>query len=487
MLAPGLPMNAGLDMPSAGEAQLEQIAVARPMSEVVGPLHCAACEASSHEESQYLAHAFGGTRRIAQIGESLADSLGYCAPHGGLLARHPEFSGEIAAVLADAAERLYRLRDDAGGDRERLEQILFGADRACPACRFIDHHDATVVARLGKAALASAPRGAGETCFAHFQSLYLSAPAAAREPLFEQFREVFEQRLETCMAAPPDENGTLDDSCVTPDRVDALLRALAGPAPARLLQLTPGAQGLAPPLPDPTDWSTLLRDPAGCPICHEVHRGALKWIESMRLTVRLGQPLWLAFPTCAEHVWLAATQGGAVVAAASAQYVAAVAHASLRERRWPFARPAPRAANPSHTRRRRAKTADVPAPREPKARPARCQACERLAVASDVAIERLLVLLEEPQHRAALESGYGLCLKHFARAYVLLPNGRIRSFLTALHLGKLPALGARLRAIGPTVEPVASSNVALLRPWQLAIRWFSGDPWPATNGPRTGR
>jgi hypothetical protein len=438
---------------------------------------CTACRESTHGVASYLGYALGGTRRIEQTGEAVTDALGYCAAHGAAIARQPEHSAEIVAVFLDATERLARLLADEANQRERIEQVVFAADRGCPACRFADHHDATAVARLGRSVIASSSAAAfapGETpCFAHFQSLYLSVPSSGRERVLARYRAAFERLLEACMPAPPDENGALDDAWITSQRVEVLLRAVAGepPEPLSGIAQQPGA---APT--DPPDWPALLHDPAACPVCRQARRGALKWFESMRLTVRLGQPLWMTYPACPRHVWLAARRGERRVAAGAAQYAAAAARTSLRERRWPFTPPAVRSPEPTRAARR-SRTQKLPSSagerkREPKARPPSCQGCLRLAVAADAATQQVLTLLDAPENRAAFERGHGLCLKHFAQAYVLLPKGRTRSFLSALQLERLTDLRTQLSAsrepstpAGPTEGPPA---------WLQAVRRYCG-------------
>ena len=117
--------------------------------------------------------------------------------------------------------------------------------------------------------------------------------------------------------------------------------------------------------------------------------------------------------------------------------------------------------------------------RERKPRPPACQGCLRLTVARDAAIERLLVLLEEPEHRAALEQSHGLCLKHFAQAYILVPQGKIRSLLTGVHVERLADLQSRLRTVPAiSVRADPAGNLPATPAWQLAIQRFCGDFWP---------
>jgi hypothetical protein len=82
----------------------------------------------------------------------------------------------------------------------------------------------------------------------------------------------------------------------------------------------------------------------------------------------------------------------------------------------------------------------------------RCLACQGLALGRDRAIGQLLDLMGEPRHRRALKRGYGLCLKHFADAYVVAPKGVVRDALTAIQIKKLAV-------VRPALAPLLKTDV----------------------------
>lgn len=102
--------------------------------------------------------------------------------------------------------------------------------------------------------------------------------------------------------------------------------------------------------------------------------------------------------------------------------------------------------------------------------------CERLAVARDRALSLLFGLLEGRQHRATLESGYGLCLKHFSRTLAFHPAPAIRSALVEVEAAKLARLHweleESLRKVAWNVrpEPKGTEQTA----WRRAVLRFSG-------------
>jgi hypothetical protein len=107
-----------------------------------------------------------------------------------------------------------------------------------------------------------------------------------------------------------------------------------------------------------------------------------------------------------------------------------------------------------------------------------CPACEQLAIARDRAVGELLTLMQDTRHREALERGHGLCLKHFAHAYLISPQGKVRSALVALHKEKLQALSSDLKQfIQPGRSASGNNGIIIDQPWQRAVYRFSGYLW----------
>jgi hypothetical protein len=65
----------------------------------------------------------------------------------------------------------------------------------------------------------------------------------------------------------------------------------------------------------------------------------------------------------------------------------------------------------------------------PATRMEKCPACEWAEIAAEHATGKLINLLHEKKHRDAFGHGYGLCLKHFARVYLIAHKGAVRTML----------------------------------------------------------
>jgi hypothetical protein len=61
-------------------------------------------------------------------------------------------------------------------------------------------------------------------------------------------------------------------------------------------------------------------------------------------------------------------------------------------------------------------------------------------LARDRTLLLLFAMIEERTQRAAFETGYGLCLKHFVHALSLGPKPAIAEFVVDVHLAKIAQL-----------------------------------------------
>ena len=438
---------------------------------------CAVCDALRDNGGQYMAHSFKDPRRQALTCEAITDTLGYCAQHVTLFFGEASPVGAISAVLADALDRLCEFLANEAVYREHLQQIFFGADRACPACRFQGHIVAAATRKIERGCSDSPPQAErvkiADLCLGHFKNLYTGAPLPEREDLILHYRTAFADVLQPLLASLSVENAEFDGKATVSVSALEVLRMIAG---------SPALEGRIP-APDGACTANRLETAGGmsalspaihaCPVCQEIETAAERWMDAMRLTVKLRQPLWMTFPTCPEHLWLAANAGGPAVATAAARHGAAVALASLTQRLWPFTVVPirePKYPLRSWSHRRRRSAAGGRAGRKPTPRPPRCQGCECRALACDRAVIRLLTALQRSHHSDALTDAGGLCLKHFALVYLLTPGGTPRLALREMEIAKLSALRLRLDA----AQRLCGDEHSLVGAVREAMRALSG-------------
>ncbi len=444
---------------------------------------CPACEAVRGSDERYLVTALGDRRHRALASESVSDTLGYCADHGSLLAGDCAHRGPIAQVLSEALDRWSTFLADEAKYGERIEALSFRADRDCPACRF-RQHEVAVSNGVTERNFAATPRVTAHRvealCFPHFRDLYVASPAH-REPLLDSYRGAFRRHLAALMDGLPGAEDALEADWISGERVAALLNRVAGESRG-----SPGvwahgemASRCATSGPD-GDESARLDASRSCPVCIEKHRALRHWLEAVVATVRVRQPLWMTLPTCPYHAWLAAGCGGLEVAAAAAQYAAAISLLTLHRRLWPFWKIEDdgRVSLPVRRRRRlRARQRGEPTLREALGRPPRCRACERLAVAENRAIDAVLELLRDARHRDAFGRGHGLCMKHFAMTYIFARGYKLRAFLAGSQIARLDRVRAQLHPFVTSRAP-AHGIAAPDGPLHAAISLFSEGPLP---------
>jgi hypothetical protein len=182
-------------------------------------------------------------------------------------------------------------------------------------------------------------------------------------------------------------------------------------------------------------------------ICANVNAVRRRWLQALRPALQAGQSAWLTLPSCAEHVIAAAAVGDTGVMRAAAEHAAEIALLILQRRLPPFtpaiATELERFAVRRMRRRARKGASTRSNPRPPRRQPVRCAACERLAIARDAAIARLLDALASTGQRAKC-ANLGLCLRHFASVYLLADRGTTRTFLTNVQRGCLALARDRL-------------------------------------------
>lgn len=448
----------------------------------LGRVECPVCGDLADVESKYLSRLSTEPEQIEAAAEAVADALGFCGPHGYLLALHPEKSTEIAMALAHAIPRvLDLLRFNQQDDSQ--QHVFFDAPRSCPICKFQERTAASPINHLASllspGAVPEPDRPSLPLCVPHFRAL-----ASALKPPALEFLARLQLEFMLRMAAFPGlpGEGTEEAAASVDDArhatVQATLRVVAGRAtPTECWihargELYGGAARTCGTLAEALQYTE------ACPLCIEEYRADEKWIHVLEAVARVGQDIWIAFPTCPRHIWMCSLLGNQRVASTAACYAVEVMCKLLKRATAVFAEEDRhretaaksvwyRPRNPAYEAGQRRKlVTKLP----------RCPACERVAVARDRATGELLGLLRGDRHRAVFQRGHGLCLKHFAHAYLLSPAGKLRSALVAMHAERLSSLRSELESAprGEALTAMSDESIEKTLPWQRAVRRFSG-------------
>ena len=357
--------------------------------------------------------------------EAIAGALGFCPAHAAFL-RGLEGSGaEIGAVMRRAAVAVRALLEPGPGHEDRLVEILFGAARACPACRYAERRLGSLLARHA-ATLRSLTRGPERTppplCLPHFRALL-----AASE----------QSDLRHWIAVEID-----------------VLSAVSAPVDAPWIVVG---------RPDVPPASAPAGAVAGCAICAAGRGARERWLESAKESVRLDAGEGAVLPGCPDHLLTCIQSGDARLAARAVQHARDAALRTLWRAVSRVDEEDRRVALEARSVFYRPKSpAFVLGQRRKALRPLwRCAPCERTAAARERAVGQLLAYLGDQGHRDAFGREQGLCLKHFAEVRLIAPSGAMRDTLTAVQSAKLRTLERGLAAAGSPA-------------WKEAICRFSG-------------
>lgn len=401
---------------------------------------CPLCEAAADSDTGYFARAFGDRHHLVSTAEAVADALGFCPRHGAILLSQDRWPEGVAHVLRDALPHLAVLSNEHYLHEHHVQQVLFGADGACPACGYANR----VVGRQAAALARRYPDGAvGEDglCIAHFQTVAeclgperrLEVLTARAEFMAQAVRRVRTLLRRTREAAEgPIGNGD--------EILRKLLDLVIGRSQPASIQADRPDGGLAAALAQSSTLEDALLLPNLCPVCVEAERSRRRWLDRVQAAAGFDDDAWLFLPTCAEHVAEIARLDQASLTMAAAAHALAVALRHQRQQIHALVQAAAldqeiariKAEGPiawaEHKRKRARRQAEFPK-LPPPPRLAKCSACERAEIAVEHATGKLLDLLHERKHRDAFLRGYGLCLKHFARTYRIAPKGTVRSLL----------------------------------------------------------
>jgi len=415
---------------------------------------CPVCAGLHRLEADFVAAVSDRPRAIAAAAEDVVESLGFCGHHGAILTQHPDKAPTIARILWAATDRMIEWLADERLNAERLFGVFFAADRMCVLCKLQDHHAARHIHRLF-----TPPEWDVRSrwlCFPHYRDVAyqvkspeLPALAASQLGLLKfasaEIGSIAEQRWAGAKLPPV---------------AAETLRVVAGDAepawePARL-----GRIRSKPVRASADGWSNTRDDSRSCSVCAEIGLAERRWSSAVKTAAGLGRDLWTVFPTCAAHVRLCAQFGDEQIAIMAARHAASVELAALRRgiemldrdnnnREVAAKSVFYRRQSPGYVLgQQRRMITDVP----------RCPTCARLIVAQERAVDNVLKKLREGLHSYLSEHIAGLCLKHFASAYLLAPHGESRSTLATLQTRKLLQLRTRLAQSRDSSDPIAAND-----------------------------
>jgi hypothetical protein len=448
---------------------------------------CPLCDTSANSDSGYFARAFSDPKLLPTTSEAMTDTLGFCLRHGtSLLSQERLLSGDVVVqVLHDAIPRIMMLLNEKYLLETRVQQTLFGADHACPACthanRAVGRHAASLARQFSSAEDQAGLNQPTALCVGHFQILSADFTAEQRLDELTHYADHLEHAARTMKMLLR----TLDETDVCPiDNAAATLnRALGLVAGRPMFELPSLDARFADSLELCPTLVEAISLPEVCPLCIETARARQRWLQNAQKAAEFDDDAWLIFPTCPEHVWTVARLGEprlttAVVARALSvalryfrqQIQILIQAAELREEEARIKAEGPEFWAAYKRKRAQRKT---PGPKTPPHRLAKCPGCERIDIALDRATDSLLDLLHKKAERKAFSEGYGLCMKHFAHVYLMAPKGIVRSMLAEDQQRRLAALSC---SIGNTDREIQENEVAQLRDISVkqALRRFCG-------------
>ncbi len=443
----------------------------------LGRVGCPVCHALEGGEWKYFFWFCNDTYYELEVQAELTHSLGFCPDHGAYALRA---CGERSPFATSHQAIVRRLRETWRHRRRRnaWEAALAargGAPARCPTCRVQADEAESAVFFLAR--LLDDPRFAdqyakpGMLCWPHLQLIAPRLGAASLERLVH-FHEAFLRSITPAPGRKPCDQDFDGRALWLAAGHDPGIGALPAPGPG-----TPAPSGRDPVASLERD----LRAADACPVCLEVGRAWVAWITWLHGAARRGEAFGDLLPTCAGHVWASFHAAGPelrphVVGRALGVALAHLGHASARFEATP---PKPWTRQPLRSlgRMLRGRAPEIRAARATLLRDFGCPLCDGLAAARDRTLLLLLALLEDRPHRAAFETSYGLCLRHYGRALALAPEPGVRGVLRAVEAARLARLEwelveyARKSAWQARPEPKGAEQLAPVH----AIRRFSGN------------
>lgn len=441
---------------------------------------CPVCETFARSDTEYLARAFGEPRRFAATSEAVTDTLGLCPRHGTILLSQAHLSGGIVHVFRDAIPRMIPLLAEEYIHEDRVQQVFFGASSACPACaygnRAVSRHAGRLARQFSSARNQAERRWLDSLCIRHFQILAGALKPDIRMAAFRQYVDTLERAARTTKQRLRSRRA-----------LEALQHEHGAAALHLALELTAGRTVPEPRHNGDAIAELLQRCPTlaegiahaeACPVCLEVDRARRRWIHDVPMAAEFRQIGWLFFPTCPEHLWTVVRLGDPNLTAIVVTHALQVAIGHIQQEIAALVRAAEIEAELAQGAASSARSGTRPRQKTEilkpiTVRPTRCPGCERLIIAEDHATGSMLELLQQRKYRNAFHRGYGLCMKHFAQAYLIAPKGAIRTTLAEGQQGRLTAFAQTLDEM-LRAAPDHGTTPPEEAPWRTALHRFCG-------------
>ncbi|WP_175836092.1 hypothetical protein [Burkholderia multivorans] len=369
---------------------------------------CVVCEQLRDADTQYFGRVLRNGRARIALAQTLALGMGFCRAHAALATElHGPAAAAVQDSIRDAGRLLCDLLDRTALQDELIQDIVFGARGRCPACAYFHRVEGRVLARVQRELEQQKPFSPPPVCFVHLQSL----KQRVEPPLLGRIKRLLRARSRGVLGAI-DRPGTFPD---------------AGIAQA-CLQLYPL---------ELANSMSVHAARCACPICEDIALAQRRWLGTAVDNVRLRQPGWIALPTCHRHLLQCIRQPDrALQHAALARYFeVALPGKPVTD---PAAPPPPKRRRRRHARwfdarHERDAQRDGTQPRES------CPGCDAEEIAARKSIARLIRGVSRAEHDDALALAVeGVCLKHFAEAFIYASEPRIEQRLRG-------ALGSILR------------------------------------------
>ena len=351
----------------------------------------------------------------------MVEAVGFCRDHASVLASPSSDHDALVAMLVGAIDRLLAWMVDTDRCAERLAALFLSADRTCALCKFVGHQ---VSYHLHRALPADPRHRSRRLCFPHYRDAVFELDSAALPGLIAAELELLER-----VADRSSPSRTAHPSAL----------ALADPALGWALRVIAGEPTPADATPLDHRDEVFSAEERGCPVCIEIVRAEARWLAALRTAARVGPDFWTVFPTCPTHIRACVRlcdpdAARIAIAHATAVELEALEKGSVALERDRLERQA--AARSVFYRRKslgyilgrqRRMITDTPP----------CNACERMIVAQERALEDVLQsqARERPGRFGAVAST--LCLKHFGAVYLLTPRGERQAALVAAQVSSL--------------------------------------------------
>jgi hypothetical protein len=363
---------------------------------------CPVCTRTAGADERWLGLFLDDGYLERDVMRRVAAGGGFCAFHALRTAAIGQ-SATVAVIylnlIEDCLPRLAARRSRPGGTAP-----LFAAPGACEACahqREAERRECFFLALLIRARGPGCYRAPALVCMRHL-------------PLLLDYLD--DRVIPDILALHRDAAAAL----LSEDQTDLVIRMILGPPTPSRLPPAPPSDPDGTDIPDPVRrMRRRLCDLRSCAICVEIADAGAEWLEWLARRSEIGDKLMDVLPLCRDHVWqarevagpaLAPALGAVVLREAEQRLAFAADAAAVYGGSWRLLDRLGRAFGAAPARR--AVLASLRRGRE-------CPLCARAHNAGERALSLLAALVESIDGCRAFESGYGLCVRHAARAMAM--------------------------------------------------------------------